>query len=245
MNTLLPEQPLQRYPRNTRGRDFVVGDVHGHFELLQRLLQRVEFDTATDRLFAAGDLVDRGPYSAQVLDWLAKPWFASVRGNHEQLVIDVVLAGDDRDLHFRNGGAWLYKLTPVTRDRIARRLQLLPLVIEVDLGEGRRAGIVHAEAPVSPAFPDWDSGVAVLAGGQGETARRNAAALAMWARSRIEKEDATLVAGLERLYVGHTAQKAVRPLGNTHYIDTGSGYADGCLSMVDMHSGKVETAAAR
>lgn len=245
MNTLLPEQPLQRFPCNRRGRDFVVGDVHGHFELLQRLLDRVGFDVGADRLFAAGDLVDRGPFSPQVLDWLAKPWFASVRGNHEQLVIDVVLAGDDRDLHFRNGGTWLYKLTPVTRERIARRLQQLPLVIEVELGEGRRVGIVHAEAPVSPAFPDWDSGVAALAGELGETARRTAVGLAMWARTRIEKEDATLIAGLERLYVGHTAQSAVRPLGNTHYIDTGSGYADGCLSLVDMHSGAVETAAVR
>ncbi|MDU4250345.1 metallophosphoesterase [Pseudomonas sp.] len=245
MNTLLPERPLQRFARNRRGRDFVVGDVHGHFELLERLLERVTFDTAADRLFAAGDLVDRGPYSPQVLDWLAKPWFASVRGNHEQLVIDVVLAGNDRDLHFRNGGTWLYKLTPVTRERIARRLQQLPLVIEVELGEGRRAGIVHAEAPVSPAFPDWDSGVAALAGELGDSARRNAVGLAMWARTRIEKEDATVIAGLERLYVGHTAQSAVRPLGNTHYIDTGSGYADGCLSLVDMHSGKVETAAVR
>lgn len=245
MNTLLPEQPLQRFPRNLRGRDFVVGDVHGHFELLERLLDQVAFDPAADRLFGAGDLVDRGPYSAQVLDWLAKPWFASVRGNHEQLVVDVVLAGDDRDLHFRNGGAWLYKLTPVTRERIARRLQQLPLVIEVELGEGRRVGIVHAEAPVSPAFPDWDSGVAALAGKLGATARRNAVGLAMWARTRIEKEDATPITGLERLYVGHTAQSAVRPLGNTHYIDTGSGYADGCLSIVDMQTGKVETAAAR
>lgn len=245
MNTLLPEQPLKRFPRNLHGRDFVVGDVHGHFELLQRLLDQVGFDPAADRLFGAGDLVDRGPYSPQVLDWLAKPWFASVRGNHEQLVIDVVLAGDDRDLHFRNGGTWLYKLTPLTRERIARRLQQLPLVIEVELGEGRRAGIVHAEAPVSAAFPDWDSGVAALAGELGEAARRNAVGLAMWARTRIEKEDATVIAGLERLYVGHTAQKGVRRLGNTHYIDTGSGYADGSLSIVDMHTGQVETAAAR
>ena len=37
-------------------------------------------------LFAAGDLVDRGPYSPRVLEWLEHPWFASVRGNHEQLV---------------------------------------------------------------------------------------------------------------------------------------------------------------
>ncbi len=171
MNTHLPEQPLQRFPRNQLGRDFVVGDVHGHFELLQRLLDRVGFDPSADRLFAAGDLVDRGPYSPQVLDWLAKPWFASVRGNHEQLVIDVVLAGEDRDLHFRNGGAWLYKLTPVTRERIARRLLQLPLVIEVELDEGQRIGIVHAEAPVSPAsrigaaaLPRWPANWATAPG---------------------------------------------------------------------------------
>ena len=40
MNTLLPEQSVQRFPHNPRGRDFVVGDVHGHFELLERLLRR-------------------------------------------------------------------------------------------------------------------------------------------------------------------------------------------------------------
>ncbi|WP_207885788.1 metallophosphoesterase [Pseudomonas sp. 30_B] len=244
MNTLLPERPLQRFPRNLRGRDFVVGDVHGHFELLERLLQRVAFDTAADRLFAAGDLVDRGPYSPRVLEWLEHPWFASVRGNHEQLVIDSVLAGDDRDLHFRNGGAWLYLLEQAERERIARRLQHLPLAIEIEIGEGRRVGIVHAEAPISSAFPDWDSGMAALAGGLGAAARRNAAALAMWARTRIEGEDETRVPGVERLYVGHTAQTRVRRLGNTHYIDTGSGYADGALSLVDLHSGKVETATA-
>lgn len=245
MNTLLPERPLQRFPRNLRGHDFVVGDVHGHFELLERLLERVAFDTATDRLFAAGDLVDRGPYSPRVLEWLEHPWFASVRGNHEQLVIDSVLAGDDRDLHYRNGGVWLYALPQDERERIARRLQRLPLVIEVDVAEGRRVGIVHAEPPISPAFPDWDSGMAALAGELGSAARRSAAALAMWARTRIEGEDDTPVPGLERLYVGHTAQTRVRRLGNTHYIDTGSGYADGVLSLVDMHSGKVETATSR
>ncbi|MCP8462759.1 metallophosphoesterase [Pseudomonas sp. ZM23] len=244
MNSLLPERTLQRFARNLRGRDFVVGDVHGHFELIERLLARVGFDEGVDRLFAAGDLVDRGPYSPRVVDWLQRPWFHSVRGNHEQLVIDVVLAGDDRDLHFRNGGQWLYQLPQDERERIARSLLDLPLAIEVEIGEGRRVGIVHAEAPVSPAFPDWDSGMAALAGEMGGAARKSAAALAMWARTRIEGEDDAEVPGLARLYVGHTAQVSVRRLGNTHYIDTGSGYSDGCLSLVDIVTGAVETAAA-
>lgn len=52
---------------NERGRDFVVGDIHGHAALLDCLLDRVRFDPASDRLFALGDLIDRGPQSQLLL----------------------------------------------------------------------------------------------------------------------------------------------------------------------------------
>ena len=47
-------------PENTKGRDFVVGDLHGTIHLLQVLLEQVKFDPADDRLFSGGDLIDRG-----------------------------------------------------------------------------------------------------------------------------------------------------------------------------------------
>ena len=53
----------RRFERNARGRDFVVGDVHGHFDTLERLLEAVDFDASADRLFSVGDLVNRGPAS--------------------------------------------------------------------------------------------------------------------------------------------------------------------------------------
>src|SRR3990167_4053677 len=77
---------VHRYPPNDKGRDFAVGDIHGHFTLLQEALDRVEFDPEIDRLFSVGDLVDRGPECRQVLNWLAKPWFHPVRGNHDDYV---------------------------------------------------------------------------------------------------------------------------------------------------------------
>ena len=67
------QQPFLRIPRNVSGRDFAVGDVHGHFSRLRQSLDRLGFDPALDRLFSVGDLVDRGPENEQVLDWLRQP----------------------------------------------------------------------------------------------------------------------------------------------------------------------------
>lgn len=77
---------IKRFAANTAGRDFAVGDIHGHFTRLQAALDTAGFDPATDRLFSVGDLVDRGPECRDVLDWLAKPWFHPVRGNHDDYV---------------------------------------------------------------------------------------------------------------------------------------------------------------
>jgi hypothetical protein len=54
---------------NQVGRDFVVGDIHGCFSKLSAELERLRFDRDVDRLFSVGDLVDRGPESAAVVDW--------------------------------------------------------------------------------------------------------------------------------------------------------------------------------
>src|SRR3546814_19392841 len=91
---------VQRYPRNETGRDFAVGDIHGHFSRLQALLDAVEFDPSKDRLFSVGDLVDRGPECEQALDWLARPWFHAVQGNHEDIAIRLDQGNqDERTIH--------------------------------------------------------------------------------------------------------------------------------------------------
>ena len=88
---------------NPAGRDFVAGDVHGEFPTLTRLLDQVGFETSRDRLFALGDLVDRRPDSAAALDWIeSRRITLSVRGNHEQLLLDrITWAEEDPD-----AGTW-------------------------------------------------------------------------------------------------------------------------------------------
>lgn len=79
---------LVSVPENVDGRDFIVGDLHGCYDELMKLLAHVNFDKNNDRLFATGDLMDRGPKTKECLELLNEKWFFSVLGNHEDLLIE-------------------------------------------------------------------------------------------------------------------------------------------------------------
>lgn len=81
---------LKTVKANYEGRDFLIGDLHGCYDELMKLLNYVKFDPQFDRLFATGDLIDRGPKSVECLELLSKPWFFSVLGNHEDLLIEKI-----------------------------------------------------------------------------------------------------------------------------------------------------------
>ncbi len=63
---------------------YVIGDIHGCWRTLQRLLERIEWDPAVDELWLVGDLVNRGPDSLEVLRWAASQQrLVAVLGNHD------------------------------------------------------------------------------------------------------------------------------------------------------------------
>ena len=68
-------------------RRIFIGDVHGHYSGLMRLTEMVA-PTATDTLHFVGDLIDRGPRSAQVVEFVRQHNNPSVLGNHEHLLLN-------------------------------------------------------------------------------------------------------------------------------------------------------------
>ena len=198
---------------NQVGRDFVVGDVHGCFTRLSAELDRLKFDCKVDRLFSVGDLVDRGPQSSAVIDWLIQPWFHAVRGNHEQMALDYLAANIDPDDYRLYGGGWFTELNLLQQQRIATHFDMLPIALEVDTPSGL-AGIVHGDCP----FPSWEELV-------NELSSEDALVIAetcMSSRERIINMDDAGVTGVARLFVGHTPVPRPISLGNVHYIDTGA-----------------------
>lgn len=209
---------LKHFTRNTAGRDLLVGDVHGFFTKLQAALEAVDFNPAKDRLFSVGDLVDRGPESARVLEWLSEPWFHAVRGNHEAWLLDYHVGRVDPGLYGINGGAWAIAMTPAERLPYVDAVAALPLAIELET-EGGLLGLVHAECPV----PDWDMLRRALEPGRLEPAELAAVETWMlWNRQRIDFEDRSEVAGVLAVVVGHTPVDRPTVLGNHVYIDTGA-----------------------
>ena len=212
---------VETFNKNEAGKDYVVGDIHGCFDLLNDKLYEIGFDKKKDRLFAVGDLVDRGPKSGDVDKWLEYPWFHSVMGNHEQFCIESLYDKDSAHGHYLNGGQWFHELCGSEKRRYAKLLEL-PHIMEIEASIGK-VGIVHAECPLD----DWN--VFVI---DDSSEMLDAA---MWGRDRFLHGDNSIVKGIDRIYVGHCPVDEVLVAGNHVYLDTGAVFC-GKLTVMEINS---------
>ena len=90
-------------------RRFVIGDVHGCARTLRLLVEEGVGLTREDELYLLGDLIDRGPASREVLDFLiglreSGYTVASIRGNHEEMLLAACHDRNQFYLWILNGG---------------------------------------------------------------------------------------------------------------------------------------------
>ncbi|TAF01949.1 MAG: serine/threonine protein phosphatase [Nostocales cyanobacterium] len=124
--------------RDTNPRRIVIGDVHGYYQGLMKLLEEIA-PTSADKVYFLGDLIDRGPESAQVVDFVKKNDYPCLLGNHEQMLLSALSGGFSSNQSIQ---AWLfsggqatitsYKTAQIPTDHI-EWLKKLPTYI--DLGD--------------------------------------------------------------------------------------------------------------
>ena len=221
----------------------MVGDVHGEFRTLETLLFRVGFAPQHDRLFALGDLVDRGPRSADALDWMESGRITlSVRGNHEQMLLErIETAESDPDIRPWAMHPWFPR--DVERDGWTRwkaMIRNMPLAATIRTAAGS-VGLVHA----TPTARNWDTMLAQLADGDTDPTwlALNSTARARADAWRAEHEGIPVfgtIDGVRAVVTGHTIRDSATRTDNVWHIDTGAGGSSGALTLARIDVDPIE-----
>ena len=253
----------RRVERNRRGRDLVVGDIHGHFATLRRVLAELEV-SEHDRVFSLGDLVDRGPDSWAAKSWIAGPHASerfqlTIRGNHEQMMLAGLAVGprrgrrrlrdvDDWSIWRMNGGDWWDARKPGHSARSWMAVLCgLPWCARVDTRYGW-VGLVHA----SPVHGNWHDLEEWVRGGEALSHLTRARALwsrvrhgyVQWELGETGHEHLGPVEGVRAVVTGHTPVPEPAWHENVLGIDTGVHIAErgyGRLTIARIDGREIET----
>lgn len=142
---------------------YVIGDIQGCYEAFSRLLERLRFDPADDRLWLVGDLVNRGPQSLEVLREVMSlgDSASTVLGNHDLHLLAV--AAGVRELSASDTFDDVLKAKDC--DEILDWLRHRPLIV---FNEKRNRLLVHAGIP-----PGWSVKRALKEAGKVEALLRD------------------------------------------------------------------------
>ena len=212
-------------PPNRFGRDFIIGDLHGHLPALQAALGVARFIPGRDRLFSVGDLIDRGPDSPGAVRLLQNNWFYAVRGNHEDMLL-AALGGNNRqiiEVWRQNGGDWGLngmEVNAAARD-VAPLCAAMPWAITLHHKNGTRFGICHAQCPVA----SWTEIESVEHDANKRTQM-------LWARDRVRRFDPPPVGGVDWTVHGHTIVTEPLRSANALFIETGCCLSSGKLTLL-------------
>ncbi|NET33625.1 MAG: serine/threonine protein phosphatase [Cyanothece sp. SIO1E1] len=137
---------------STKPRRIIIGDVHGHYSGLMNLLYAIA-PGSDDQVYFLGDLIDRGPQSSQVVDFVRQNSYQCVRGNHEELLLEAFPNGN---IHMPAFQSWMYSGGHTTLESYSNTQALLehlkwikslPTYLDLDDIWLVHAGI-HPELPI-------------------------------------------------------------------------------------------------
>lgn len=121
---------------------YVISDIHGHYDEFQEMLSKINF-TDEDEMIIAGDIVDRGPKSLEMIKYVMnhKDNISMIMGNHEYMMLNCYKHGllDNFNIWFSNGGKSTYSQIEECSDDeindIISWIKTLSYSIEIEVGE--------------------------------------------------------------------------------------------------------------
>lgn len=122
--------------------DYAIGDIQGCYDRLSDVLAKVDFSPSRDRLWVAGDLINRGPSSLETLRYIESLGTSAVvvLGNHDLHLLAVALGGHET----RRKDTLADIMEAPDRDRLVDWLRQQSLCIH---DPARNLVMVHAGLP--------------------------------------------------------------------------------------------------
>lgn len=89
--------------------NYIIADIHGCLFTLRKLIEEEICISKSDNIYFLGDYIDRGPRSAQVIEYLIdlkKNGYSlfPIRGNHEQMILDAMYSSSGYNMWMLNSG---------------------------------------------------------------------------------------------------------------------------------------------
>jgi bis(5'-nucleosyl)-tetraphosphatase (symmetrical) len=125
---------------------YAIGDVQGCYDELMALLKMIDFNADNDRLWFAGDLINRGPNSLEVLRFVKSlgDRAVTVLGNHD---LHLLALSQGNRSHYKHGTLDEVMNAP-DRNELIEWLRHRPVMYH---HEKRGYSLIHAGLP-----PQWD-----------------------------------------------------------------------------------------
>ena len=225
---------MEKVPRDSL---YIIGDVHGCFKSLMALIDTLPYKEDSQLVFV-GDLVDRGKYSAQVVEFVKNGGYPCVMGNHEAVMVQahryeemegIVDTYSTKRLWKLNGGrntiSSYFRPNAGKMSEHLAWMKNLPRYLEFDIPDenGKTLFITHGFG-----LPFWE---------EREDPQMKQAFI--WERLKDKREQTYLDYPVFNIF-GHDTQESALPLITPHYaaIDTGCVY-EGKLCALEWPSKRV------
>ena len=211
----------------------IIGDVHGEYKALLNLISMTPLNS---KIILVGDLIDRGEDSARVVQFVRQHNLASVRGNHEEMMIEhggKFVEDIENDQEIEQENMWLthggketllsYGLVTIVNDKLVPHrfikdfifqfkediewMKQLPIYIELKAEHNSGRSVVVSHSAIAPVWRLRESE-------EGKSSFENTV---LWAKMKpIDSEPIFNV-------FGHTPQHYTADI-QSHYvnIDTGA-----------------------
>lgn len=218
---------------NNYSRTLVLGDIHGNVKALNQCLERCRFDSNKDTLIQLGDVADRFPDTAKVVERLLEfKNLIAIRGNHDDWTNKWFSTGIADSSWLANGGQETidsYDNEKVDLDKHKKFFSDVQVNYYTDANDRI---FVHGGF-TQPKGPEYD-----LIKTQCLWDR------SLWNETIIGQKlsrQPHILSGFKEIYIGHTPtlnwhQEEPMNIFNVWNLDTGAGHSNGRLTIMDIDS---------